>query len=49
MIMHYIVEENIFCRYYLQAFCTEKILKCQIKGCFKINGKQRTIMIKKGE
>ena len=30
-------------RYWLQAFSTEKILKCHVKGCFKINGK---LMIK---
>ena len=36
-----------FCRYCLQAFSTEKILKCQIIDCFAINGKQRIIMPKK--
>ena len=38
-----------FCRYCLQAFSTEEILKNQIKHCFKINGKQSIIMPKKGE
>ena len=38
-----------FCRYCLQAFSTEEILKCHIKGCFKINGKQKIIIPKKGE
>ena len=38
-----------FCRYCLQAFSTEKILKWHVKDCFKINGKQRIIMPKKGE
>ena len=38
-----------FCSYCLQAFGTEEILKCQIKGCFKISGKQRTVMHKKGQ
>ena len=38
-----------FCRYCLQAFITEEILKCHIKDCFKFNGKQRIIMPKKGE
>ena len=33
-----------FCRYCLQAFSTEVILKRHIKGCFKINGKQKIIM-----
>ena len=37
-----------FCRYCLQAFSTEEILKCHIKDCFKINGKQRIIIRKKG-
>ena len=36
-----------FCRYCLQAFSTEEILKRHIKDCFKINGKQRIIMAKK--
>ena len=38
-----------FCRYCLQAFSTEEILKPHIKNCFKINGKQKTIMPKTGE
>ena len=38
-----------FCRYCLQAFSTEKILKHHIKDCFKINGKQRIKMSKKSE
>ena len=38
-----------FCRYCLQAFSTEEILKRHIKDCFEINGKQRIIMPKKGE
>ena len=38
-----------FCRHYLQAFSTEKILKRHIKDCFKINGKQRIIMPKQCE
>ena len=40
---------KLFCHYYLQAFSTEKILKSHIKDCFKINGKQRIKMHKKGE
>ena len=35
-----------FCRCCLQAFTTQKILKRHSKGCFKINGKQITIMSK---
>ena len=35
-----------FCRYCLQAFRTAEKLKCHIKDCFKINGKQ-TIKIRK--
>ena len=38
-----------FCRYRLQAFSSEEISKSQIKDRFKINGKQRTIMPRKGE
>ena len=38
-----------FCRYCLQAFSTEEILKSHIKDCLKINGKQRIIMPKKDE
>ena len=38
-----------FCCYCLQAIGTEKILKCHIKDCFKINGKQTITMPKKGE
>ena len=40
------IAEN-FCRYCLQAFSTEEILKHHIKDSFKINGKQRIIMPKK--
>ena len=36
-----------FCRYCLQAFSTEEILKRHIKNCFKINDKQRAVMPKK--
>ena len=38
-----------FCRYCLQAFSTEEIFKCHLKVCFKINGKRRVIIHKKGE
>ena len=38
-----------FCHYCLHAFIIEEILKCLIKVCFKINGKQRITMPKKGE
>ena len=41
--------EKAFCRYCLQAFSTEKLLKRHVKDCFKINGKQRIIMTKKEE
>ena len=37
-----------FCRYCLYTFGTEEILKHHIKDCFKINGKQRIKMHKKG-
>ena len=29
-----------FCRYCLHAFITKEMLKCHVKDCFKINGKQ---------
>ena len=38
-----------FCRYCLQAFTTEEMLKRHIKDCFKVNGKQRIAMPKKGK
>ena len=38
-----------FCRYCLQASSTEEIVKHHIKGCFKMIGKQRIIMPRKGE
>ena len=38
-----------FCRYCLHVFNTEENLKHHINDCFKINGKQRIIMCKKGE
>ena len=37
-----------FCRYFLQAFSSEELLKSHIKDCIEINGKQRVIMPKKG-
>ena len=38
-----------FCLYCLHPFTTEEVLKCHIKNCFKMNGKQRIVMPKKGE
>ena len=38
-----------FCCFYLRAFSTEEILKRHIKDCFKINGKQKVILAKKGK
>ena len=38
-----------FCLYCLQPFSTEEILKCNIKDCFKINGKQKIKMSKEGK
>ena len=35
-----------FCRYCLQVFSREEILKRHIKDCFKINGKQKIKMSK---
>ena len=42
-------ERKHFFHYYFQPFSREEILKCHIKDCFKINGKQRIKMPKKGE
>ena len=42
-LIHYIMEENIF------AVIVYKLLKQDIKDCFKINGKQRIQMSKNGE
>ena len=38
-----------FCRYSFQAFRRLDVLKCHIKNCFKINGKQRIKMPTKDE
>ena len=38
-----------FCHYCLQAFKIAEKLKCYIKYCFKINGKQTIKVPKKGE
>ena len=38
-----------FCCYCFQAFSTEEILIRHIKDCFKINGRKRIMMPKKGE
>ena len=38
-----------FCRHCLHAFVIEEILNRHIKDCSKINGKQKIIMLKKGE
>ena len=42
-------ERKHFFRYCLYAFVTEKVLKCHIKDCFKINGKRTKKMLKEGE
>ena len=49
MIIHYIPEENIFCRYCLHDFITEEILKRHKKDYFNIHGKETIKMSKKGE
>ena len=41
--------KNHFCRYTLQAFSTEEILKRHIKDCFEFNDKQKNKMPKTGE
>ena len=38
-----------FCRYCLQTFSAEEILKRHIKACFKINGKRKIKMPKRGK
>ena len=38
-----------FCRYCLQVFSTEEMLKRCIKDFFKVNGKQKIKMCKIGE
>ena len=35
-----------FCCYFLQGFSSGEMLKHHIKDCFKINGKQRIIILK---
>ena len=47
MITLYIVGKKHFCCYCLQVFSTEEILKRHTKDCFKVNVKQRIIMLKK--
>ena len=34
-----------FCHYCLQAFSTDKILRCYVTDCFKINGKQTAMVL----
>ena len=40
---------DLFAVIFVQVSGTEEILKSDIKDCFKINGKQRIQMPKKGE
>ena len=49
IIIPYIIEKNIFCRYCLQDFSTEEIIKGTIKDCFRVNGKQKFAIPNKGE
>ena len=42
-------QRKYFCCYCLKAFSAEKVIKSQIKDCFKVNGKQRIIMPKRGK
>ena len=42
-------ERKHICCYCLQAFRTADVLKCHIKDCFKINGKERIKLPTKGE
>ena len=36
-----------FCCYCSQAFSTKEIIKCHVKDCVKVNGKQRVRIPKK--
>ena len=49
MILHCIVEENIFVVIVCKLLARKKILKCQINDCFKLNGKQMIKISKNGE
>ena len=49
MIIHYIVEENIFVFIFYTLSLEKKILKYHIKDCLKINGKETIKKPKKGE
>ena len=42
-------ERKHFFRHCLQAFRAKEILKRHFKDCFKVKGKQKIIMLKKGE
>ena len=49
---HYVLvhrRRKHFCRYCSQSFSTDEILKCYIKDCLGISGKQRIITPKNGE
>ena len=39
---------KFFCHFYLQAFSGKELLNSHMKDYFKINGKQRIIMLEKG-
>ena len=41
--------KKYFCRYCLQSFSTDKILKTHVKVCFKVIGKQMVKIPKKGD
>ena len=47
MIIRYSKEKK--CHYCLQASSTEEILKYHTKGWFKINSKEKSILLKKGQ
>ena len=47
MSTHYIVQENIFVVIVYSVLEQQKQLTCHIKGCFKINGKERVKLPKK--
>ena len=47
MSTHYIVQEHIFVVIVYSVLEQQKQLTCHIKGCFKINGKERVKLPKK--
>ena len=49
MIMYFILEETFFVVIIYKLLVQKKILKCHVKNCLKIHGKQMINMPKKDE